>query len=179
MRLFIAIDLPRSFKAELTRIQREVKELSCGGRYVPEDNFHITLHFIGESGDIAGAAEAMGEAVRGIRPFALHLGRYTSLEKGSRGRTAVMEVLGELNELNAMHESLESALYDRGFSRERKRFVPHITLGRGVEQDDLTAMELENRLRANASLTVQAITLFESRREKGETAYIPLHREKL
>lgn len=32
MRLFIAIDLPRSFKAEVTRIQKELKQLSCGGR---------------------------------------------------------------------------------------------------------------------------------------------------
>ena len=47
MRLFIAIDLPRSFKAELMRIQKEVKGISCGGRFVPQDNFHITLHFIG------------------------------------------------------------------------------------------------------------------------------------
>ena len=30
MRLFIAIDLPRSFKAELARIQKEVKGISCG-----------------------------------------------------------------------------------------------------------------------------------------------------
>ncbi len=179
MRLFIAIELPRSFKAELSRLQKEVKQLSTGGRFVPQDNFHITLHFIGESSDLAGAAAAMQEAVRGIRPFTLHLGPYTSLEKGTRGRTAVMQVLGELDELNAMHESLEAALYDRGFSRERRRFLPHITLGRSVEQDELTAAELESSLRANASLTVQAITLFESRREKNETVYVPLHREKL
>lgn len=49
MRLFIAIDLPRSFKAEVTRIQKELKQLSCGGRFVPANNFHITLHFIGET----------------------------------------------------------------------------------------------------------------------------------
>ena len=52
MRLFIAIDLPRSFKAEVTRIQKELKQLSCGGRFVPANNFHITLHFIGESRDL-------------------------------------------------------------------------------------------------------------------------------
>ena len=49
MRLFIAIDLPRSFKAEVTRIQKELKQLSCGGRFVPANNFHITLHFIGRA----------------------------------------------------------------------------------------------------------------------------------
>ena len=67
MRLFIAIELPRSFKQELARVQKEVKQLSCGGRFVPQENFHITLHFIGESDDLAGAVAAMREAVRGIR----------------------------------------------------------------------------------------------------------------
>ena len=54
MRLFIAIELPRSFKQELARVQKEVKQVSCGGRVVPQENFHITLHFIGESNDLAG-----------------------------------------------------------------------------------------------------------------------------
>lgn len=62
MRLFIAIDLPRSFKAEVSRIQKELKQLSCGGRFVPTNNFHITLHFIGESRDLQGAVAAMHEA---------------------------------------------------------------------------------------------------------------------
>ena len=75
MRLFIAIELPASFKNEVDRIQKEVKQLSSGGRFVPKENFHITLHFIGESQNLVGAAEAMAEAVRGIRPFELHLGR--------------------------------------------------------------------------------------------------------
>ena len=46
MRLFIAIDLPRSFKAEVTRIQKELKQLSCGGRFVPANNFHAALENI-------------------------------------------------------------------------------------------------------------------------------------
>ncbi len=41
-----------------------------------------------------------------MRPFYAALGKYTTLEKGSHGRTAVMEVLGDLGELTAMHESL-------------------------------------------------------------------------
>ena len=66
MRLFIAIDLPRSFKAEVTRIQKELKQLSCGGRFVPANNFHITLHFIGESRDLQGAVAAMHEAAQPV-----------------------------------------------------------------------------------------------------------------
>lgn len=177
MRLFIAIELPASFKNEVARIQKEVKQLSSGGRFVPKENFHITLHFIGESQNLVGAAEAMAEAVRGIRPFELHLGKYSALEKGSRGSTSVLKVLGDMDELRAMYESLESALSDRGFSRERKQFTPHITLGRSVELDDISAGELE-RLSPNASMQVRGITLFESVREGSRMVYTSLHRER-
>ena len=177
MRLFIAIELPASFKNEVDRIQKEVKQLSSGGRFVPKENFHITLHFIGESQNLVGAAEAMAEAVRGIRLFELHLGKYSALEKGSRGSTSVLKVLGDMEELRAMYESLESALSDRGFSRERKQFTPHITLGRSVELDDISAGELE-RLSPNASMQVRGITLFESVREGSRMVYTPLHRER-
>lgn len=123
MRLFIAIELPRSFKQELARVQKEVKQMSCGGRFVPQENFHITLHFIGESDDLAGAVAAMREAARGIRTFTLHLGKYDCFDKNG-SKTSFLHVKGELDELDRLYESLQSALYDNGFSRERKRFRP-------------------------------------------------------
>lgn len=175
MRLFIAIELPRSFKTEVARIQKELKMRSCCGRFVEQDGFHITLHFIGESDDLGGAVAAMHEAARGIQPFTLHLGKYTSFEK-SATRTSLIEVKGELKELNALHESLESALFDNGFSREMKRFTPHITLGRSVEHDDLVDAEMK-ALAPNASMTVFGITLFESVRQEGRMIYRSLHKE--
>ena len=148
MRLFIAIELPRSFKQELARVQKEVKQMSCGGRFVPQENFHITLH----------------------------LGKYDCFDKNG-SKTSFLHVKGELDELDRLYESLQSALYDNGFSRERKRFRPHITLGRNVEHDELVTEELK-RLSPNASMTVQGITLFESARQEGKVVYNPLHRER-
>ena len=176
MRLFIAIELPRSFKAELARMQRELKALSSGGKFVPKENFHLTLHFIGESADLLAATKAMHEAVRGIRPFVLRLGGCGSFER-KEGRTAYIEVLGDMGELKVLYDSLEGALYDQGFSRERKRFTPHVTMARSVALDELAQAEL-SAFTPNAEVTVNSITLFESRREEGRMVYLPLHREK-
>ena len=134
------------------------------------------LHFIGESDDLAGAVAAMREAARGIRTFTLHLGKYDCFDKNG-SKTSFLHVKGELDELDRLYESLQSALYDNGFSRERKRFRPHITLGRNVEHDELVTEELK-RLSPNASMTVQGITLFESARQEGKVVYNPLHRER-
>lgn len=175
MRLFIAIELPKSVKAELSSVLRELKALSCGGRFVPEENTHITMHFIGESNDLNGAVESIREAVRGIRPFVLRLGGYDFFDKGGR-KTSFVSVGGELAELRILHEALECALADRGFSRDFKRFTPHITLGRNVEHDELVTGELK-AIALGSSVTVTGLTLFESVRANGRMVYMPLHRE--
>ena len=124
---------------------------------------------------MAGAVAAMQEAARGIKPFTLHLGKYLSVERNG-ARTSFIEVKGELSELNVLHECLESALYDNGFSREMKRFSPNITLGRSVQHDEIVDAEMK-ALSPNASMTVFGITLFESAKQDGRTVYRALHKE--
>jgi len=60
MRLFIAIDIPKSLKAEILRIQEEIKNL---GRIniVPKENLHITLKFLGEVDDSKVIIKALEE----------------------------------------------------------------------------------------------------------------------
>ena len=179
MRLFIAIEITNEMRRELNSLSKLLRERSCGGRFVPAENYHITLRFIGESDDLAGAAAAMREAVRGIRPFALALDRYGFFEKTGSGshRVALVDLKGELDELKILHETLEAALSDHGFSRDMKHFKPHITLGRNVEHDELVFEELSS-VNLSASMQVTGITLFESAKVKGKQVYTPLHREK-
>lgn len=176
MRLFIAIELSNAVRAEVRPVLEELRQRACGGRFVPIGNTHITMQFLGETDDLAGACEAMQCACRGIRPFEIRPERYGFIEKGGRGGTAVVFVKGE-SELDVLHETLMSALADRGFKLDLKRFRPHITLGRNVEHDELVLSELAS-MRFSSSMTVSGLTLFESTRVKGKVVYSPLHRQK-
>lgn len=176
MRLFIGIELPKSFKAELLRVENELKAMGALGRFVPEENFHITLNFLGEQSDIYGITNAMKSAARGIRPFTLHLLKYGFFSR-SDGHIAYVGLAGGLDELQVLHESLISALLDGGFSCERKRFTPHITLGRAVKYPPGVEEKLE-AISPNASLTVSGMALFESARRENGMYYSVLHREK-
>ena len=173
MRLFIAIPLPPDIKRSVAAAQTALIHAGAKGRFVPQDNFHITVHFIGESNSLADLADAMHESVRDTRPFLLRLAEYGGFASGS-GKTAFLSLTGDLPELNALYESLESALWERGFSRNRSRLSPHITLGRNVTGDQDFILPPQN-----AAFQVQTLVLYESRNVNGVMQYTPLHRESI
>lgn len=180
MRLFIAIELPKNVKQEAGRLLEALKNSSVEGRFVPVNNMHITLAFLGESENLTGAVNAMKRAVCGIKPFALHLGGYSCFDRNSDAKTSHITVKGKTGELGALYESLSAALSDEGFKTTRKRYVPHITLGRSVVHDELATHALQNiDPPLNASMSVGSIVLFESTRRGRDMIYTPLHREAL
>ena len=175
MRMFIAIPLPPDVRRELSAAQQRLMGVCPGGRFVPSENFHITLHFIGESADMAGAALACDEAVRGIRPFVLRLADYGSFARG-RARTGYIGLSGELTELNRMHETLTAALRANGFHCEQRRLTPHITLARELTHGpEVPEMEVPIT-GAGAAFTASQLVLFESRNVRGQMMYSPLHK---
>lgn len=183
MRLFIAIPLPPDTHRAVSSIQQRLRACAEGGRYVPAGNFHITLHFIGEHTDLQGAAAACDEAVRGMRPFLLRLGGYGSFARGS-ARTGYVSLEGDLAELFRLHETLISALAERGFplGGAQKRLMPHITLARDLRHEGEVPLGMEDagaNLGGGSAFRADKLVLFESRSMHGRMEYTPLHRARL
>ncbi len=175
MRLFIAIPLPPDVRRELSAAQQRLMGVCPEGRFVPSENFHITLHFIGESADMAGAALACDEAVRGIHPFVLRLSDYGSFARG-RARTGYIGLSGDMDELYRLHETLTAALRAHGFACEQKRLTPHITLARELTHGS-SVPEMEFPITGSgAAFTASQLVLFESRNVRGRMVYSPLHK---
>ncbi|MDD3920215.1 MAG: RNA 2',3'-cyclic phosphodiesterase [Eubacteriales bacterium] len=177
MRMFFAAPLPRDVRRTLSEAQSRLISLSPGARFVPPENFHITMQFIGESNAIAEAATACREAVRGISPISLKLGEYGCFSQGS-GNTGFMGLTGNCKELELLYRSLQTALLEQGFSLGRQRFVPHITLARGLALEQDAASVMEGAGNAHP-FTVSELALFESKNINGHMVYTALHREKL
>ncbi|HPF54329.1 MAG TPA: RNA 2',3'-cyclic phosphodiesterase [Clostridia bacterium] len=172
MRLFIAIPLPTYIKRQVFEVEEELRVNSSAGRFVPQGNHHITLHFFGESNELVDIAEAMHDAVRDAKPFLVRLGGYGCF-RTSGGRTSFISVGGELEELVRVYTTLEAALTERGFVRGRGKLEPHITLGRGVQHPDELKLHIPNE-----AFRADSIVLFESRSERGGVVYAPLHTER-
>ena len=176
MRLFIALPLPPDVLRALKCAQNKLRTLNVPARYVPPENFHITLHFIGESGRLSEAAACVDEAVRGIRPFLLRLKSFSSFSRGSR-HIAYMDLSGDLKELYTLHETLLSALLNHGFDTGKKRLTPHITLARDAElrdANDIAGLSMDGEMKA--AFTANQLVLYESVHAKGGMVYTPLRR---
>lgn len=171
MRLFIAIPTPPDIKRAVSDTAIRLKKAGATGRFVPEKNYHVTMHFIGESDSLSDAVAAMSEAALDAKPFLLRLSDYGAFHTGN-GNTGFVKVLDESGELQSLYETLEQALWDHGFSKNRSRLVPHITIGRNIIGDDHFSV-----VRREA-FTADSMILFESRNVNGQMEYTPIHKEK-
>jgi 2'-5' RNA ligase len=175
MRLFVALDLPASLRTRLSFL--------CGGlpgvRWVPPENYHLTLRFIGE---LPGwRAEEVDQALANIRApgFTLTLSGVGAFNKA--GRVMSLYVGVERNPaLDHLQAKVERALQAAGVDRERARFVPHVTMARlgGAKTDGLPEVKVaawvqSHNLFRSTPIVVEHFTLFSSRLGKEQAVYCP------
>ncbi len=169
MRVFFGIPADAPARRRLAAVQGELAK-TAAGRYIPPENLHLTLRFIGETRSLGELSAALERACVGFAPFAVSirgLGRFDR-----QGRSLVFaKVQDAERKLDFLHESLESALGDVGFGRESRAFKPHITLGREVELSAPPALEFPE-----IPLRVSEAILFESLRTPYGMKYEPLHK---
>ncbi|MBU6419571.1 MAG: RNA 2',3'-cyclic phosphodiesterase [Proteobacteria bacterium] len=170
MRLFVALDLPWEVKEQLS-------ELSCnlpGARWVPEDNFHLTLRFIGEANRLEAEEIDLALASLRGRGFFFSLSGLGWFEKNGRVNTLYAGV--ERNEdLARLQAKVGTALHRVGLAPEKRRFTPHVTLAR-MDQPvtpALTSFVQANNLYRSAPIRADNVTLFSSFLGKDQPTYTP------
>lgn len=170
MRLFIAITLPPEIKRQLAEYTRAVAALARRACPTREDNFHLTLTFLGDALTEAEASAALYD-VTGA-PFKLYSdkpGRFT------RGSSEIHWLgLKSSAELTELHANLNAALKEAGFLPENRPFTPHITLAREIRGMNTVQLPPPPRF----IVPVEGLTLMESTRVNNELTYIPLYEKK-
>ncbi|MHA2713145.1 RNA 2',3'-cyclic phosphodiesterase [Vibrio owensii] len=165
MRLFFALTFDQRSKSQLKQIQDKLQQQEIAGRYTCEDNFHITLAFIGESTeketqrliDILHQLSSRCEQIT-----VDHLGSFRQSGRqlawlGIKDNLAVTTLQNELIEALELH----------GFVTESRDYVPHITLARHVDkQAPLDAVEI-----SPLPLPIYSIALMESKTVDGKLVY--------
>ena len=183
-RAFIAILLdPETRDAVAAEVER-LRPLSRAVAWVPRDNLHVTLHFLGDQTDerLADARAALDTAAAAGEPFTLGLhglGAFPGLE---RPRIFWMGIAEGALAARGLQARLESGLTERGFPPETRPWHPHLTLGR-VFDDRRWRREITPSLRQAlaqagtrpvARLFIRAISLMKSDLGPGGARYTEL-----
>ena len=179
MRTFIAIELEEETKAQLAEVQAEAEKLCRRGNYTPKENFHLTLHFLGEvqEEDLDYLHEAIYETARRNRHFTMTIDKIGFFPRGNKG--ILWAGIERSNHLQRLFSTLEKSLEQQGFARERKGLSPHITLGREVEsQRNFTDVQRGVRVEP-MRVSVRSISLMESVRRGARLMYVPVFRQNL
>ena len=160
MRLFIALDLPAAARKALAAWAAQAAPAEV--RPVPVDNLHVTLAFLGaRSSDEAAAAGALLPAL--ARPLA-QLRTTGALWLPPR-RPGVLTVALEADEtLAALQAELVSGLASAiGFEAERRRFRPHVTVGRVARGTRIDTRRAFDPPAPALRFQAPALTLYRSR----------------
>ena len=168
-RLFVAIRPPEQIRDLLIDAMDDSPEL----RWVPDDNLHLTLRFIGEVERPLGddLAAALGR-IRSDR-FELRLAGTGIFEQRNGG--ALWAGVEPKEPLAALAAKVERACQSAGLEPERRAFHPHITLARFGRQTARLARDFLDRSRGLASepFAVDSFTLYESRLSRHGAHYEP------
>ncbi|WP_270938213.1 RNA 2',3'-cyclic phosphodiesterase [Falsiroseomonas oryzae] len=170
LRLFVALALPALVKTQLGALAGGIP----GAKWVPPENYHLTLRFIGEIEP--WRAEEVDAALAAIRAprFDLALAGIGTFEKA--GRIQSLYVPAERSEaLARLQGKVETALQRVGLEPERRRFAPHVTLARTdkAETGKLISFVQAHALFRPAPVPVEHFTLFSSRLGKEAAHYVP------
>lgn len=158
MRLFIAIRLADEMKKALVACMHDLKKQGVEGNYVPAQNLHLTLAFIGEYDDPAQVKKIV-ESIPAPR-FRLNLS-----EKGNFGNLLWAGVKGN-QKLKTYVKDLRMALKAAGIPFADDKFVPHITLIRKASSKKPYQVHLPK-----AEMTVEKASLMCSERKNGKAVY--------
>lgn len=150
MRLFVALEVPKTAVDYMDRMQSQLKQEIKADRWQPLGNFHLTLHFLGEvQEDLVPALIQDIDMVSSIiAPFTLELGKFGVFPHGGKPRVLWLGLNGNRKSLEQLHLLLGKRFdMHQGLNYDDRPYRPHITLARGPQiPPDKALLELSERM---------------------------------
>lgn len=184
MRCFIAIPLPGNIKQALSQIQSQLKTTEAHVKWVKSENIHLTLKFLGNIKDeeVGEISRNLKDAFREFQSFESSLGELGTFPTISNPRVIWLGIDKNADKITQLQQKTEDILYNLGFNKEKRKFHPHLTLGRVKSKKNINKLidmvknfPLEN----SQTFRVDKIILFQSILKPSGAEYTALNSFKL
>jgi 2'-5' RNA ligase len=131
VRTFVAVFPPPEVREALFRAARDLPA-SKAFRLIGPEKLHLTLKFLGNvaEDDLIRVEQALEHLGGRHEPFEVETSNFGAFPSERRARILWAGVGEGSGLLRAVAQSVDDLLEPAGFGRERRPYVPHLTLGR-------------------------------------------------
>lgn len=184
IRSFVAIELPDAAQRELSRLSARLDAGDIGVRWIPADQMHLTLKFLGDvdERDLPMLCDLLSEAAVECEPFDLSLRGAGCFPPRGPARIVWAGLEEPTGKLALLQERCEALFAGLGFKQEHRAFRAHVTMAR--IKSTRAGIEIRQRVAAHADFAgatfdVDEIVFFQSLLERDGARYIALSRHGL
>jgi 2'-5' RNA ligase len=172
--LFVAVEMPPAIKAVADGVAADWRRSAPPGvKWVPRENVHVTVKFLGwvEDERTESVAATVAGAVLGSVGFTVRLGGAGVFPSSRRARVLWLGLDDPSGGMAEVASLLDRAFESLGFKAEARAFVPHLTIGRLREPKAVSGLP---SVPATEAFTVDRVTLFSSTLARPAPVYTPL-----
>ena len=132
IRTFICIEIPESIKSRINKLQETLRQIEAQVSWTKASNIHLTLKFLGgvEASRIERVGKALERAAKGIGPIEVEIGGAGCFPSPRSPRVLWVGVSNVTEQFQRLYSNIEDELSRGGFEREKRKFSPHLTIGR-------------------------------------------------
>ncbi len=176
IRTFIAVELPQGIHDSLKQLQDALRDPMPDVRWTKSGNIHLTLKFLGdvEISRIEAIGKALADIACQFTPFTTSFTNIGAFPNSRKPRIVWVGLEKGADELAKMARQIEDSMKRLGFPREKRRFNPHLTVGR-IRRLEHPASMTEALERSEVDelgeFTVQRISLIKSQLSPAGSIY--------
>jgi 2'-5' RNA ligase len=184
IRTFIAIEIPDSIHKKIAKVQDELesKKQRAHISWTKPGNIHLTLRFLGEIEEsrIDSVGEAIEKAVQPFAPFTFLVTNFGAFPNFRRPRVLWIGIENPSSQLIQMAEKIEDQLSKIGFPSEKRKFSPHLTIGRVKSALSQSFVQLlQEKSFEGGEVRVEEVVVMKSELRPTGAVYTPLKKNRL
>lgn len=132
IRTFIAVETSEETRSRAASLCDRLRTSGMRVTWTRPENMHLTLKFLGDTEEalLANVKETVANVAASLGPFSVRFRGAGAFPDARRPQTLWIGVSDGQDSLVELATRIDDALHALGIPREKRRFTPHLTIGR-------------------------------------------------